>query len=216
MIAIEDATTLSSLYHLNSEPWLNTDAYQQPNDFAALRCSAAEHAARLPLPAPPGSHLGDLIHKRSSCRQYQKRPMPTLVLAGLLTSAYGLTRRVQLPDQVAFFSRSVPSAGGLFPLDLYVLAQRIEGVSDGLYRYEVFSHSLNLVRAGARFQDVREAFIVFPFVEDCNALVFLSAVFTRTQKKYGPRGYRYILLEAGHSAQNLCLAATEQNLGSLC
>jgi SagB-type dehydrogenase family enzyme len=54
------------------------------------------------------------------------------------------------------------------------------------------------------------------FVEHANVLLFLGAVFARTQKKYGPRGYRYVLLEAGHAAQNVCLAAAEGGLGSLC
>jgi len=58
--------------------------------------------------------------------------------------------------------------------------------------------------------------ITAPFIRDANLIFFLSAVFHRSQKKYGPRGYRYILLEAGHVAQNLCLIAAEFNLGSLC
>ena len=53
-------------------------------------------------------------------------------------------------------------------------------------------------------------------MRNVNVIVFLAAVFCRSQKKYGPRGYRYILLEAGHVAQTLCLGATERGLGTLC
>ena len=56
--------------------------------------------------------------------------------------------------------------------------------------------------------------ITAPFVREANLIFFLSAIFNRSQKKYGPRGYRYILFEAGHVAQNLCLVAAEFNLGS--
>jgi SagB-type dehydrogenase family enzyme len=55
-----------------------------------------------------------------------------------------------------------------------------------------------------------------PFIEDANAFVALTAPFERTQRKYGPRGYRYLLLEAGHVAQNLCLAAGRRGLATLC
>jgi SagB-type dehydrogenase family enzyme len=58
--------------------------------------------------------------------------------------------------------------------------------------------------------------IAAPLVQHANAVVFLSAVFDRTLHKYGPRGYRYILFEAGHVAQNACLLATERGLASLC
>jgi SagB-type dehydrogenase family enzyme len=54
------------------------------------------------------------------------------------------------------------------------------------------------------------------FAQHANVILFLTTVFKRTQRKYGPRGYRYVLLEAGHVAQNFCLLAAERNLGSLC
>jgi SagB-type dehydrogenase family enzyme len=54
------------------------------------------------------------------------------------------------------------------------------------------------------------------FLENANVLFMFSAVFHRTLKKYGARGYRYILLEAGHAAQNVCLLAAEEGLGALC
>jgi SagB-type dehydrogenase family enzyme len=57
---------------------------------------------------------------------------------------------------------------------------------------------------------------MYEAIEHANVVFFLAAVFQRTQKKYGPRGYRYVLLEAGHVAQNICLLAVEQGLGSLC
>src|SRR5262249_55053063 len=55
-----------------------------------------------------------------------------------------------------------------------------------------------------------------PFLENVNVVVFMSAVFDRMLHKYGARGYRYILFEAGHAAQNLCLLAEELGLATLC
>jgi SagB-type dehydrogenase family enzyme len=110
----------------------------------------------------------------------------------------------------------VPSAGGLYPLEIFVLIQRVEGAADGLHHYDVWNHALEPVANGPVFEDFRPAVLAYPFVQEANVLFFLTAVFTRTQKKYGPRGYRYVLLEAGHSAQNLCLLAAHNGLGSLC
>ena len=59
-------------------------------------------------------------------------------------------------------------------------------------------------------------FYAYPFMKDANVVIAMAAVFLRTQVKYGPRGYRYILLEAGHVAQNLCLRSMELGLESLC
>ena len=53
-------------------------------------------------------------------------------------------------------------------------------------------------------------------MRDANLVIVLAAVFTRSQKKYGPRGYRYTLLEAGHAGQNICLRAAELGLSTLC
>jgi SagB-type dehydrogenase family enzyme len=215
MIPFEDATTLSALYHLNSEPWLNTEAYQDAAYEVEYRKLAAPGFA-LPLPKPPDSPLQTLLRERGSCRSYAQRSMPLETLGVLLAAAYGLTHKAQLPEQTSYFCRSVPSAGGLFPLEIFVEIQRIAGAADGLHHYDVWNHALEPVPGGPAFEDLSSALLAFPFVKDANAVFFLTAVFPRTQKKYGPRGYRYALLEAGHSAQNICLAAVQSGLGSLC
>jgi SagB-type dehydrogenase family enzyme len=116
----------------------------------------------------------------------------------------------------SFLRRSVPSGGGLFPLEIYLFLQRIEGVQDGLYHYDVMGHALELLSSGHKSSELQSAFYTYPFCAHANVILCHAAVFERTQKKYGPRGYRYILLEAGHSAQNVCLVAAELGLGSLC
>ncbi len=121
----------------------------------------------------------------------------------------------RLEDDTTFLRRSVPSAGGLFPLELFVFLQRVEGLSDGLYHYDVRGHALELLR-GNLIAELAPFLYPYPFIRDANLVFALAAVFGRNQKKYGPRGYRYTLLEAGHSAQNICLRAVELGLGTLC
>ena len=64
--------------------------------------------------------------------------------------------------------------------------------------------------------EVRQAIFSPEFITNANMLVMIAGTFAATQTKYGPRGYRYILIEAGHAAQNLCLTATELGYATLC
>lgn len=215
MIPFEDSTTLSLLFHLNSEPWMNTAAYDQSAYSVEYReLLPPEQALNLPHPEP--TPLLKLMKTRSSCRSYQRRTMPLETLATLLGGACGITRLSEVSPHVKAYFRTAPSAGGLFPLETYLTARDIEGVADGLYHYAVQHHSLELMKSGSLAEERYGSLLADPFVHDANLVVFLTAVFMRTQRKYGPRGYRYVLLEAGHVAQNLCLLAAEQGLGSLC
>lgn len=212
MIPVDDPTSLSRLFHLNSEPWLNEQAYRG----APYAQEFKEHrdAARTPLPLPAGGVLA-LTAGRRSVRAFQPRALPLQTLSDLVHAAYGIVERAPLGDG-AFLRRSVPSAGGLYPLDLYLLVQRVEGVAPGIHHLDVRGPALACVRAGEVAAGAESLFYTWPFIAEASAIVCFSADFPRLQKKYGPRGYRYILLEAGHAAQNLCLAAAEAGLATLC
>ena len=215
MVPFEDATTLSLLYHLNSEPWRNDEAYRG-DAYRQEFLEVESPAPRASLPPAPGTPLSELIRLRRSCRAYQPRAMPLECVSALAAAAYGIVETAALEDDATFLRRSVPSAGGLFPLELFVFLQRVEGLSDGLYHYDVRGHALELLPGGTRIADLGPFLYPYPFVRDANLLFAFAAVFGRNQKKYGPRGYRYTLLEAGHAAQNLCLRAVELGLGTLC
>jgi len=215
MLRFEDPISLSLLYHLNSEPWLNTEAYEAlPYEVQYKEMAGADRM--IPLPPPTQSPLLRLLEARRSCRQYDPRPMPVDTLAAILAGAYGILRTSMLADGINAFFRGVPSAGGLFPFEIYVLARSVAGVPDGLQHYNVRKHALEPLADGPPLEEIHGALLTDPFAREANVIILLAAVFTRTQRKYGPRGYRYILLEAGHIAQAICLLATERGLGSLC
>ena len=216
MLPFEDETSLSLLYHLNSEPWGNNEAYQS-GTYEVEYKQITSSSPSLPLPAPPQSEVTRLAGNRWSCRAYEPITLPLSSLSALLWGSYGVTRTdtIMLRGSLALL-RPVPSAGGLFPLEIYVVTQRVQDIPDGLHHYNVRNHSLETLGTGSVFNALERCLYMFPAIKHANAVVFLSAVFNRTQKKYGPRGYRYVLLEAGHVAQNLCLLAVEQGLGSLC
>ena len=210
MFPLDDPMSLSLLYHLNSEPWLNDDAYRSPP--APQEWQPAENSlGRVTLPPPAESALAALFRARRSCRRFDAQPMPLDRVSALVAAAYGVTEIAA----AGFLRRSVPSAGGLFPLEVHVIAQRVTGLNAGLYRYDAFAHAFDRV-ADLPFARLEPAFYTYAFMRDASLVITLSAVFRRTQKKYGPRGYRYILLEAGHAVQNVCLRAAELGLSTLC
>jgi SagB-type dehydrogenase family enzyme len=211
-----DARSLALLYHRNSEPWLNVEAYEAES-YEAQHKTVEAIATPVALSHPDGvPGVIELVRKRSSCRSFAPTQMRFGQLSELIAGAYALTRVAVLPNGLELDTRAVPSAGGLYPLELYLLLHDVEHVADGLYHYNVLDHDLHPLRLGVDQHALRGALIAQPFLEHANVLVFITAVFDRTLAKYGARGYRYILFEAGHVAQNLCLLAAERELGSLC
>jgi SagB-type dehydrogenase family enzyme len=216
MLPFDDETTLSMLFHLNSEPWANTEAYQSAGYEVEYKDVAAT-SPELPLPSPLDTALTRLASKRASCRAFAPKTLPLQLLSDILWGSYGISRTERMmPADLLALLRPVPSAGGLFPLEIYFLAQRVEGLPDGLHHYNVRHHSLETLEPAPLFERFRPALLMYNAVQDANVILFLSAVFQRTQKKYGPRGYRYVLLEAGHIVQNVCLLAAEADLSTLC
>ena len=209
-----DPMTLSLLFHLNSEPWRNDAAYEGAGRQELLQGAGGE--PRVALPAPPAGALAGLIARRRSTRAFAPRGLELSAVAALAAAAQGLVETVRLDDGSSLVRRSAPSAGGLYPLELHLFARRVDGLADGIYRYENHGHALAELRRGDMSEQLAAALYAFPFVVDANVVFALVARFARSQGKYGPRGYRYILLEAGHAAQNVCLCAAELGLTTLC
>jgi SagB-type dehydrogenase family enzyme len=209
-----DPMALSLLFHLNSEPWRNDAAYAGAGRQERLHGLGGEPLT--PLPAPEPSALGELLAARRSTRAFALEPLPLSAVSALAAAALGIVETLPLDDGTSLVRRGAPSAGGLFPLDLYVFARRVEGLADGVYVYDDHAHALSERALGDPTALLAQALYAFPFVAGANLLLALVARFARMQSKYGPRGYRYILLEAGHAAQNVCLRATELGLASLC
>ncbi len=213
-IPVDDPTSLSRLFHLNSEPWLNEEAYRAAPYVQEAR--SYPDAPRTRLPAAPDGAVQALAARRRSVRAFAPAPLPLATLAAMLRATYGVLGPDPMQGGGHFLRRAVPSAGGLYPLELYLLVNRVEGVAPGIYHFDAIGEALEQVSDANWRSGAAEIFYTWPFVEDAPVILCLGAVFGRAQKKYGPRGYRYILLEAGHAAQNLCLAAVEAGLDTLC
>ena len=214
MISVDDATSLSQLFHLNSEPWLNEAAYRSTPYHHEFWTFA--DAARTALPPSAPGAVRSLASSRSSARAFAPGPLPLTLLAEVVRAAYGIIGLSPMDGGGVFLRRTVPSAGGMYPLELVLMLRRVPGVADGTYHFDPRGEELERISADDWTIAAPGMFYTWPFIEDANCILCLCADFARSQKKYGPRGYRYILLEAGHVAQNLCLAAEEAGLATLC
>lgn len=216
MLPVDDAETLPLLYHFNSEPWLNLEAYNDPSNEERFRELDDKHSS-IALPAPAAdSALFRLFEQRSSCRHFERRELSLSLLSETLAGAYGITGLAALPNRAPLCARPIPSAGALYPLEIYLAVQNVEKLIDGIYRYNALYHFLEQMRAASMMNQISSLLLEQNYLDDANVVFLITADLSRTAKKYGPRGYRYLLLEAGHCAQNICLLATENRLGSLC
>ena len=170
------------------------------------------HASTVALPATelPRTPLAQVVGARRSQRTFDERPVSLEQLCALLQSGYGVTGRG--PGDVRL--RSVPSGGALYPLDLYVAAPAVTGLEERLHHFDPLRSCLEVLGRADRRQ--LGALTPYPeLVAAASAVVFVTATFWRSRFKYGQRGYRFALLEAGHVAQNVLLAATALGLASV-
>ena len=159
-----------------------------------------------PSPAPR-MDLATAITTRRSRRNYDTRSLlPLEQLSQVLYLAQGITWRDR-----GF--RAAPSAGALYPLEIYPIVQRVEGLEPGLYHHAIQHHRLELVKPGDLRQPLISAGLNQEFLGEAHVCFVVSGIFQRTRWKYHERAYRYVLMEVGHLGQNLYLAATALGLG---
>jgi SagB-type dehydrogenase family enzyme len=160
----------------------------------------------MPQPEALAAPLGGVLRTRHSTRTFTHRPIALGALATLLDSAYGVTHDLE-DDGVVYRLRTAPSAGGLFPLDVYACALAVLGIECGVHHYDPLRHVLARLPFGADRDTVGSALVQTEVVDAAACVLLLVATFSRSRIKYGARGYRFTLLEAGHVAQNILLAA---------
>lgn len=174
----------------------------------------------LPLTQLPSTPLEQVIGERQSQREFNDASIPVEQLAALLHAGYGITHQLDsaAPGEAGPHLRTVPSGGGLYPLELFVFVYAVDGLQPGLYHYDPPAHrldELSVVPAAELRRRAADAAVYPKLAGGGAALIVMSAMFWRTRFKYGLRGYRFALIEAGHVAQNMLLTATGLRLGSV-
>lgn len=148
------------------------------------------------------------LASRRSVREYTGEALSLDEVSQILWSAYGVT-------ETNWGFKTTPSAGGTYPLEIYLVASRVEGLEAGSYKYLPYSHEVELVRNGDLAYDLYRACVDQEWVLKAAANVVITAVYSRTTKRYGERGYRYVYMEVGHAGQNIYLQATSLGLGTV-
>lgn len=158
--------------------------------------------------------LDDAMIKRSSTLDLIPSSLSLRDIATLFHHAYGVTRHNEGTTFPRPF-RTVPSAGALYPLELFFHTVSVDGLSPGLYHYNPAKHHLRLLREGNLTSQVSQYLVQPEVAHKASLQIFLTAVFERSIFKYGDRGYRFVLLEAGHVAQNINLVCTAMDLACI-
>jgi len=149
--------------------------------------------------------LEEALLKRRSIREYANLPLTLEDVSQLLWAAQGITAK--------WGGRTAPSAGALYPLEVYLVVGNVENLAAGVYKYKPERHELVKVRDDDVRGELAKAALGQSWVKEGAIDIVIAAVYERTTKKYGDRGMMYTHMEAGHAAQNIYLQAAALDLG---
>jgi SagB-type dehydrogenase family enzyme len=174
-----------------------------PPGFTAMSPADAEPLVRLPSPDTEGGpSLSSVLTTRRSVRSFADAPLSLEQLGQLCWSAQGITA-----SGAGF--RTAPSAGGLYPLTVFLVRSR------GVFEYLPREHALRRVADDDRRPRLQRSALGQSSVGEAPVCLIVTANVGQTARKYGARAERYCLMEAGHVAQNVLLQATALELGGV-
>ena len=164
-------------------------------------------AIALPQPEREGHvPLENVLGSRRSVREFEGHAMPLGELGQVLWAAQGIC----FPSGL----RTAPSAGALYPLELYAIVAGSGELEAGIYRYLPDGHSLELRAEGDFRAEFAAAAHMQEWIAQGSLILVVAAAHGRTAAKYGERSRRYVAIEAGHAVQNICLQAVALGLGA--
>lgn len=169
-------------------------------------------AERIALPTTwdeADKELWYALQKRRSRRSFGQAGLTLPAIARLLWASQGITGQAG-----HYFFRTAPSGGALYPIETYLAVNRGEGITPGLYHFNVGEFTLERLRSGNLGPALAMATVNQKMLAQAAAVFIWTAIPRRSMSKYGERGMRYLLLDAGHICQNLLLAAESLNLAA--
>lgn len=214
-------TSLAGLYHENSKffpriPHRMPDLSEKQLLYAQARAfKVYDDISQIQLPREfsiEDTPLSELIHQRRTRRDMTGETLSITQLSALLSLSMGAVD-TYVVDRVTLIHRAFPSAGALYPLEVYPLIVNVEGVPSGVYHYDVRHHALDQLKEQPMGDLVTTCCPPLPFVLQPSLVLAITAMFPRTMSKYHERGYRYVMLDAGHAAQNVYLVGTALEIG---
>ena len=174
----------------------------------AMESSEKKQVVHLPEPKTDSdSALEETLSARRSIRHYTDAPLPLSHISQLMWAAQGITH-----DRGY---RTAPSAGALYPLEIYAVIGNAENLDAGIYHYQPEGHQLKPVKAGDQRKALCSAGLSQSAIRSAPVSIVITGVFERTTGKYGKRGLQYVFMEAGHAAQNVLLQAVSLKLAAV-
>jgi SagB-type dehydrogenase family enzyme len=217
----------ASFFHLSTKDIYGDEVTPQEIEF--VEQLAKTHPVPMPLKPYPRAHviplnreelLGEfpkVLRSRRTWREFSTRRVSKEALSTLLHLSFGVQAWEDVPTIGRLAQKTSPSGGALHPSEAYVVARKVEGISPGIYHYDSDGHRLEKLRLGASSAEIQKYLAGQWWFRNAAFVVFLTAVFGRTQWKYDyARAYRAILIEAGHLCQTFCLTATWLGLAPFC
>ena len=144
---------------------------------------------------------------RRSVRDYRKDSLTIDQISQLLWAAQGITAK--------WGGRTAPSAGALYPLEIYLVTGEVKGLEPGLYHYDSGKHVITLKKKGDLRRKITQASLYQDEILRAPATLIITAVYERTEEKYGKRSVRYVHMEVGSVGENIYLQAESLNLGTV-
>ncbi len=163
---------------------------------------------KLPEPVFEGAmSVEKALAVRRSVRNYSHRPLTLAELSQLLWAAQGLSSPRGL--------RTTPSAGALYPLEIYIMVASVNQLASGIYKYDCRKHLLLKTGESDIRAELFDAGLRQGAIKNAPVIMIICAVYERITAKYGERGIRYTYMEAGHAAQNVYLQAESLGLATV-
>jgi SagB-type dehydrogenase family enzyme len=204
---------IGDLYHQETEyrkeamPQGGLDWAHQPSPYKKFPY-ALRHFPLRPPDQKGGRSLWEAIAQRRSVREFSDQSITFSEFSQLIWATQGITLRAS-----GFEFRASPSAGALYPIETYLVVNRVEAIPPGLYHYNVKEAQLLLLREGQFGSELCQAGLGQEMLEEAACVFVWTAMVERSKWKYRERAYRYIYMDAGHIGQALYLAATALDLG---
>lgn len=170
------------------------------------------------LPSPlynSKTSVEQALSQRRSHRFYQDRAITAEDLSQVLWAAYGITMPRDDYDFLRGGLHTAPSAGALYPLDIYVIVGKVKDIDPGVYKYIPDGHKIVQTKENDNRTELCKAALDQEMIKEAPVVLVYTATFSRNTEKYGERGReRYVCMDLGHSAQNVYLQVESLNMGT--
>lgn len=190
---------------------LSSNSRPEATNQNSLTNNSSSTMGNIQLPNPKKqsqTSVEKAIANRRSVRDYKQEPLTLTDISQLLWAAQGITD----PDAG---KRAAPSAGALYPMEVYVAVQNAEGLDPGIYHYLPPSHELEEISGEEVASELSQAALGQKHIAEAPVNLIIAGDPSVVTSKYGERGIQYTHMEAGHVAQNVYLQAESLNLGTV-